>query len=161
MSYNVSSARIQSYSQSNSISFCPLHFQYSLTLVSPSFFATSIFILLITYLYLEKRLISLNFKATSAKAVLSVVSSYNFFFSCFFSNKGIFQCNYVSKVHSMLLNLQFVFFFVCLVVESFKKVLMRHLGIRSIEIYYTTIISNIVKKLVNYIEFRVVKDWLP
>ena len=60
----------------------------------------------------------------------------------------------------MLPNLQVVLFFVCPVVESFKKVFMRRLAMGSIVVYRTTIIPNTLDKVANCMEFRVVKDWL-
>ena len=57
----------------------------------------------------------------------------------------------------MLLNLQVVFFFIYLIIKSFKKIFMRHLAISNITIYYTTIISNILNKVINCIELRRVK----
>lgn len=48
-------------------------------------------------------------------------------------------------------------FLVCLIVESFKKVLICHLVIGSIVVYRIPIIPNILNKVVNYVELRVVK----
>ena len=47
----------------------------------------------------------------------------------------------------MLPNLQLVLFFVCLIVESFKKVLIRRLTISNIVVYCTTIIPNTLNKV--------------
>ena len=63
-------------------------------------------------------------------------------------------------LHVILPNLQLILFFVCLIVESYKKILIRHFAIDSIVIYRITIISNIQNKVVNCIEFRVIEDWL-
>ena len=60
----------------------------------------------------------------------------------------------------MLLNLQVVLFFVCPIVERFKKVFIHCLTMNNIVIYRITIMSNILNKMVNYIELRVVKNWL-
>lgn len=60
----------------------------------------------------------------------------------------------------MLTNLQFVFIFVCPVVKSFKKILMHYLAIGNIVVYYTTIIVNTPNKVTDYIELKVVKNWL-
>ena len=54
----------------------------------------------------------------------------------------------------MMLNLQLVFFFVCLVVESFKKIFIRHLVMCNIVVYYTTIIPNIANKMTDCMETR-------
>ena len=62
--------------------------------------------------------------------------------------------------HVMLPNLQLVLFFVCSVVKSFKKILMRRLAMGSIVVYYTTIIPNRVNKVVDCMELKVVKGWL-
>ncbi len=62
--------------------------------------------------------------------------------------------------HIMLPNLRLVLFFICLVMKSFKKVLMHRLVMGSIVVYYTTIILNILNKLADCIKLRVVKDWL-
>ena len=61
--------------------------------------------------------------------------------------------------HVMLPNLQVVLFFVCPIVESFKKLLMRCLPMGSIVVYCTIIILNIVNKMANCMELRVVKGW--
>ena len=59
----------------------------------------------------------------------------------------------------MLPNLQLVLFLFYFIVKSFKKVLMRHLLISSIVVYHTIIIPNILNKVVDYMELKVVKDW--
>ena len=59
----------------------------------------------------------------------------------------------------ILPNLKIVLFFVCFVVENLKKVFMHRLVIGSIVVYYTTIIPNILGKVANCIELRVVKGW--
>ena len=59
----------------------------------------------------------------------------------------------------ILSNLQVVFFFVCPIIEHFKKVLMYCLAIDSIIVYCTTIIPNTLNKVANCIEFTVVKGW--
>ena len=56
----------------------------------------------------------------------------------------------------MLPNLRLVLFFVCPIVETLKKYI-RRLTMNSIVVYHTTIILNIVNKVANYMEFRVVK----
>lgn len=61
-------------------------------------------------------------------------------------------------VHIILPNLLVELFFVYLIVESFKKISIYYLTIRYIIVYCTTIISNILNKLANYIESTVVKS---
>ena len=61
--------------------------------------------------------------------------------------------------HVMLPNVRFVLFFVCPIVESFKKILMRRLVIRSIVVYRTTIIPNALNKVADCMELGVVKEW--
>lgn len=63
-------------------------------------------------------------------------------------------------VYIMLPNLQVVFLLVCPVVERFNKVYMRRFVIGSIVVHRITIISNILKKVANCMEIRVVKGWL-
>lgn len=60
----------------------------------------------------------------------------------------------------MLLNLQIVFFFICFIMERFKKIFMHRFAMRSIIVYCTIIIINILKKVAYCIEFRVVKGQL-
>ena len=60
-------------------------------------------------------------------------------------------------LHVILPNLQLVFFFVCLIIESFKKILIRRLAIGSIVVYCTIIILNILNKTADCIELRVIK----
>ena len=60
----------------------------------------------------------------------------------------------------MLPNLQLVFFFVCLTVESFRKILMHRLAMGSIVVYRTTIIPNTLNKVADCMKFRVVQGWL-
>ena len=62
--------------------------------------------------------------------------------------------------HIMLPNLQVIHFFVCLVIERFKKILLCRLAIASIIVYFTIIIPNILNKIVDYIKLKVVKSWL-
>ena len=57
----------------------------------------------------------------------------------------------------MLSNLRVVLFFVYSIVESFEKVFMRHLTMGYVIIYCTNINPNVLDKIANYIEFRVVK----
>ena len=59
----------------------------------------------------------------------------------------------------MLPNLRVIPFFVCLIVKSFKKVLMRRFAIGNIIVYCTTIILNMLKKVANCMKLRVVKGW--
>ncbi len=59
----------------------------------------------------------------------------------------------------MLSNLRVVRFFVRPIVERFKKVFMRRLTMDSIVVYRTTIIPNILNRVANCIELRVVKSW--
>ena len=61
-------------------------------------------------------------------------------------------------LHDMLPNLQLIpFFFIRLVIESFKKVLMPCLAMGSIVVYRTSIIPNTLKKVADLMELRVVK----
>ena len=60
----------------------------------------------------------------------------------------------------MLSNLQVVLFFVCPILENFKKIFICRLAISSIVVYRTTIIPNILDKVANCIELRVVESWL-
>lgn len=60
----------------------------------------------------------------------------------------------------MLPNLLLRFFFIYLIIESYKKVFIRHFVISSIVIYCTIIIPNIPNKIVNCREFSIVKYWL-
>ena len=59
----------------------------------------------------------------------------------------------------ILPNLQVVFFYVCPVVESFKKVFMRCLAMGSIVVYRTTIILNTYNKVANCMKLRIIKGW--
>lgn len=60
----------------------------------------------------------------------------------------------------MLPNLRVVLIFICLVVKRFTKVFICRLAMGSTVVYCTTIISNILNKVVNHMELRIVKDWL-
>ena len=60
-------------------------------------------------------------------------------------------------LHVMLPNVRLVLFFVCFVIESFKKVLMRRLAMGSIVVYRITIIPNRLSKVADCIELRIVK----
>lgn len=57
----------------------------------------------------------------------------------------------------MLLNLRLIIFFVHLIVEGFKQVLMCCLTMGSIVVYHTITISNTLNKVADCIELRVVK----
>lgn len=57
----------------------------------------------------------------------------------------------------ILPNLQLVIFFVCLVIERFKKVFICRFAIGSIVVYYTTIFSHILNKVAKRIKLRIVK----
>ena len=59
----------------------------------------------------------------------------------------------------MLPNLQLVLFFVYLIIESFKKILMCRFAMDSIVIDCTTVISNTLNKVADCMELRVVEDW--
>ena len=63
-------------------------------------------------------------------------------------------------LHIMLPNLQLILFFVCSFIKSFKKVLLRRLAMSSIIVYYITIIPNILNKVVDCMEFRIVEGYL-
>ena len=60
----------------------------------------------------------------------------------------------------ILPNLRVILFFVCPIIESFKKILMRRLAMGSIVVYHTIIIPNTLDKEANCIELKVVKSWL-
>ena len=60
----------------------------------------------------------------------------------------------------MLLNLQLIFFFVYFIIKNFKKVLRYYTAIGNIIVYYMTIISNILNKMIDYIKLKIVKNWL-
>ena len=61
----------------------------------------------------------------------------------------------------MFLDLQVVFFFVCLIVEYFKQGYIHDLAMSSIIIYYCIIIisNNISNQVAHYMKFRIVKGW--
>ena len=69
----------------------------------------------------------------------------------------IFHYNNICIVYIILSDLQVVLFFVCFIVESFVKVFMHCLIVGCIIIYCTILILNILDKMANYIEFRVVE----
>ena len=60
----------------------------------------------------------------------------------------------------ILSNLPVVFSFIYPIIERFKKIFMHCLAMSSIVIYYTTIIPNILNKVINCIKLKIVKDWL-
>ena len=55
-------------------------------------------------------------------------------------------------------DLQVVLFFVCFIIESFEKVFMHHFAMGYIIIYHIIIIPNVLDKMANCMEFRIVKD---
>ena len=57
----------------------------------------------------------------------------------------------------MLPNLRIVLFFISPVVKSFKKVFMSYFAMSCIIVYSTSIISNALGKVSDYIEFGVIK----
>ena len=59
----------------------------------------------------------------------------------------------------MLSNLQVVLLFICLIVETFKKIFIHRLAMGSIVVYCTIIIPNLLEKVSHYIELIVVKGW--
>ena len=59
----------------------------------------------------------------------------------------------------MLQSLRLVPFFICFIVECFKKIFIHCLIIGSIVIYHTPIILNTLNNMAYYIEVRVVKGW--
>lgn len=59
----------------------------------------------------------------------------------------------------ILLNLQLIYFFVCPVIENFKKILIRYFAIGSIVVYHTTIILKRLNKVANYMKLKLVKVW--
>ena len=60
----------------------------------------------------------------------------------------------------ILSNLQVVLHFICLIIKCFKKIFMRRLTIGNIVVYHTTIIPNILNKVANCMELKIVKGWL-
>ena len=58
----------------------------------------------------------------------------------------------------ILPNLRVVLFFICCITESFTKIFIRYLTMSSIVVYHITIIPNILDKVANCMELRVVKD---
>ncbi len=60
----------------------------------------------------------------------------------------------------MVSDLQVVLFFVCFIIKNFENIFIRHLVVGYIIIYRTTIIPNTLDKEANYMEFRIVEDWL-
>ena len=155
---NIASARIQSCSQSNYITTRPARLQYLLTLDNPNSLCVSMLALSIAPLYFQGRSSRVNAQATSAKTVVSAVF-WQFFVLGFLWNNYIFHWNYIGMLYVMPPNLQYVLFLVRLVIESFKKVLMRCLAIGSIIVYRTTIIPNTLNIVADCMELRVVKDW--
>lgn len=83
----------------------------------------------------------------------------HFLFPGFLQNYYIFYCNNIGMAYVILLNLQLILFFVCLVIKSFRKIFMRCLTMASIIVYHITIIRNILNKMADCIEFRIVKSW--
>ena len=61
--------------------------------------------------------------------------------------------------HVILPNLRLLLFFTRPVVESFKKIFIYRPAMGSIVVYHTTIIVNILNKVANCMELRVVKGW--
>lgn len=116
--------------------------------------------LLIAYLYLQAKSTKLNISAGLADNILCIGSFERFFFSSFFLNDYILYDNYSVVLHIILPNLQLIFFVICSVVKSFKKVLICRLIMGSIVVYRTNIISNILNKLAYNIERKIIKNWL-
>ena len=58
----------------------------------------------------------------------------------------------------MLSILQIVLFIIYFIIERFKKIFMRRFVMTNIVVYHTIIISNILKKMANYIKLKVVKS---
>ena len=56
----------------------------------------------------------------------------------------------------ILSNLQVILFYLCPIVERFKKVFMHCFAMGNIIVYYTTITLNILNKVVNCIKLRIV-----
>lgn len=52
-----------------------------------------------------------------------------------------------------------IFFFVCFIIKNFMKVFIYYLALGYIIIYYTPIILNVLNKVANCMELRVVEDW--
>ena len=59
----------------------------------------------------------------------------------------------------MLPDLRLILIFVYSIIESFQNILIRCLIIGSIVIYYIIIILNILSKIADCIELRVVEGW--
>ncbi len=59
----------------------------------------------------------------------------------------------------ILLDLRVVLFFVCFIIESFEKVFIHSLIMGYVILYHITKISNILDKVANCIEFRIVESW--
>ena len=59
----------------------------------------------------------------------------------------------------MLPNLQVVLFMIRFIIQCFKKVFICYFTISNIIVYYSTIISNILNKMVHCIELKIVKSW--
>ena len=60
----------------------------------------------------------------------------------------------------ILPDLQIILFFVFFIIENFEKVFIYHLAMSYVIIYHITIILNILDKVANCIEFRIVEGWL-
>ena len=61
-------------------------------------------------------------------------------------------------VYVILPNLQVVFFFICPIIESFKKLFIYRFTMDNIVVYRTTIIANILDKVVDYMKLKIVKS---
>lgn len=62
--------------------------------------------------------------------------------------------------YNMVQNLQLIYFYIYYVIESFMNVFMYHLAMDSIVVYRITIIPNTLNKVVDYMELKIIKDWL-
>lgn len=58
----------------------------------------------------------------------------------------------------MLLNLQFILFFIYFFIKNFGKIFIYYLAISSIIIYYNIIIINTLNEIADYIKFRIIKN---
>lgn len=153
---NVANARIQWYSSSSSILTWLAHFYHFLIPVSSGSLAVYRLASVITYIYLLARLTELNARAIFFGMVVSAISSNNFSFFPFFRDHYIFHYNWIGMAHVMPSYLRVVLFFVCSVVESFKKILMHRLIIGSIIVYHITIIPHTPNKMTDSIKLEIV-----
>lgn len=56
-------------------------------------------------------------------------------------------------------NLQVVFCFICFYLKYLKKIFIYYFAISNIIVYRTTIILNILNKVINYMKFKIINNW--